>query len=68
MKPRLVQQRSVNFQAEDDREVKVSTDVDKESLVVTSDSFQNEKRRRKFVATELDIVPYRKKEKILFSG
>lgn len=38
-----------------------------ESLVVTSDGSQN-KKRRKLLATGLDIEPYRKKPKILFSS
>ena len=42
--------------------------MDRESLVVTSDVSQNKKRRRNFVATGLDIEPYRKKPKMLFSG
>ena len=43
-------------------------DVNEESFVVTSDGSQNKKRRTKFVATGLDIEPYRKKPKMLFSG
>ena len=46
---------SADFQAEDDQEVEISTHVNEESFVVTSDGYQNKKRRRKFVATGLDI-------------
>ena len=67
MKLRLMQQESVDFQAEDDQEVEISMHVNEESFVVTSDGSQN-KKRRKFVATGLDIEPYRKKQKMLFSG
>ena len=59
---------SVSFQVEDDQEVKVSTHIDKESLVVTSGSSPNKKRRRKFVATGLVIEPYMKNPNILLSG
>ena len=59
---------SVSFQVEDDQEVKVSTHVDKESLVVTSGRSPNKKRRRKFVTTGLVIEPYMKNPNILLSG
>ena len=56
MKLRLMQQESVDFQAEDDQEVEISMHVNEESFVVTSDGSQN-KKRRKFAATGLDIEP-----------
>ena len=59
---------SVDYQAEDNQQVKVNMHMDRESLVVTSDVSQNKKRRTNFVATGLDIEPYRKKPKMLFSG
>ena len=59
---------SVNFQAEGGQEVKFSMHVDKDSLAVTSDGSQNNKKRRKYVATGLGIHLYRKKLKTLFSG
>ena len=59
---------SADSQAEEDQEVEVSTHVYKERLVVTFDGSQNKKRRRKFMATGLDIEPYRKKPNMLFSG
>ena len=46
----------------------MSTQVYYESLVVTSNGFQNKKRRTEFVATGLDIEPYRRKPKMFFSG
>ena len=57
-----------DYQAEDNQQVKVNMHVDKKSSVVTSDGSQNKKRRRNFVGTGLDIEPYKKKPKILFSG
>ena len=58
----------VDYQAEDNQQVKVNMHVDKKSSFVTSDGSQNKKRRRNFVGTGLDIQPYKKKPKILFSG
>ena len=60
--------KSVDFQAADDQEVEISMHVNEESFVVTSDSSQNKKRKREFIATGLDIEPYRKKPKMLFSA
>ena len=51
--------KSVDFQAADDQEVEISMHVNEESFVVTSDSSQNKKRKREFIATGLDIEPYR---------
>ena len=58
---------SIDFQAEEDQEIEVSTHVDHKSLVFTSDGSQNKKRRRKFETTGLDIEPYRKNPAMLFS-
>ena len=43
-------------------------DMDKESFATTYNGYQNKKRGREFVEIRLDMEPYRKKPKMLFSG